>query len=536
MNWKTHSDKWKNSVLQLKVTEAKYSPSRPYSDPNDRQVSGTGFIIDMKRGFVATNAHVVENCITINGRLPKLGKRDLTLELIGICREKDLALCKIIPEDVKLITRDISDDISILNMPFGDNMKLRETDEVMAIGYPLGHDNIKYTTGIVSGFQTKDDDDEYEQNNKGDVEDAINRSPTYIQITAPINPGNSGGPLLNSSGEVIGIIAAGYLFAQNIGYAIPSRTFLAIYCELIKATIVKIPTFGLKWNKTNQDFMKCKTGDPRTYGIYVRDVFPDTCADTLETGDIIKSLTYNDVFWNNNDSFKIEKQYNDRIENVCDGKTTEIACYFDRYGDASVGKRSETPNGAIFEKLVERKMSFSEIVDMMPIGCNFTLKICRNGEWYEVKGQYIYKDVGRIKYVYPKIQPIDYEIFSGICCSNLNKNHVKSFSRLNHYDHVDKNKYTPSVVICKVFPGTTAFKTQTLQQGHIIKKINNHDIKNLEDIRTILRQKPETIEILTNDKSLFIMNAKNSVIEDMKLMKEFNINNHNYLLYAPPTQ
>ena len=85
MDWTKHGDRWKNSVLQLNVTRALYKASRPYANPSDKVVSGTGFIIDIERGYIATNAHVVSNAITISGRAPKLGKRDLSLELIGIC-------------------------------------------------------------------------------------------------------------------------------------------------------------------------------------------------------------------------------------------------------------------------------------------------------------------------------------------------------------------------------------------------------------------------------------------------------------------
>ena len=241
MDWTAHGDRWKNSVLQLKVIRAIYKPDRPYGDPNDKTTSGSAFIIDIDRGYVGTNAHVVSNAISITGRIPKLGKRDLSLELIGICREKDLALCKIHHDDIKLITRGLNkEQILNLNMKFGDNMELKETDEVMTIGYPMGQESIKYTTGIVSGFETKNGDE------FGNVEDAKHRSPTYIQITAAVNPGNSGGPLLNRKGEIVGINAAGYLFAQNIGYAIPSRTFLSIYCELVKGTVVKMPTLALE--------------------------------------------------------------------------------------------------------------------------------------------------------------------------------------------------------------------------------------------------------------------------------------------------
>jgi len=520
MDWTKHGDRWKNSVLQLKVTRAIYSPSRPYLDPDDTTSSGTAFIIDIERGYIGTNAHVVADAISISGRIPKLGKRDLSIELIGISRDKDLALCKIHHDDIKLITRAISgQEIKELNMKFGDNMELKETDEVMTIGYPLGQENIKYTTGIVSGFEARDGP----ESGIEDIEDAKLRSPTYIQITAAINPGNSGGPLLNKNGEVVGINAAGHLYAQNLAYAIPSRTFLSIYCDLIKNLIVHVPTLSLEWNRTNRELMKLKTGDDRTYGIYVKNVYSDTCVDTLEPGDIIKRLDYQDSFWASKQAFNINNHDPDII---CNSPTLTIYCYLDRYGDAEIG----TKEGNKFNKIIDRKMSLAEIMDMVPIGADLNLEICRNQEWYMVQAKHIYKESSRIPRIYQRLEPMDYEIFAGLCCANLHMCHLSAFSNLSHYAKSSKKRYQKRVVICQVFPDTSAFKTQSLRDGDLIYKINNTEINTLEDIRKILRVKPENIQIETVDKSLFVVSTETIIPEDKKSMKNFNIRNHHYIL------
>lgn len=519
MDWASHGDRWKNSVLQLKIIKAIYNPTRPYADPTDKEISGTGFIIDIDRGYIATNAHVVSNSISIVGRIPKLGKRDLSIELIGICREKDLALCKIHHDDIKLITRGLNkDEIINLNMKFDDNMELKETDEVMTIGYPMGNENINYTTGIVSGFETKNNHDN--DNNTGDMEDSINRSPNYIQITAAINPGNSGGPLLNKKGFVVGINAAGYLYAQNIGYAIPSRTFLSIYCELIKGGVVKMPTLALEWNKSNRELMGLKTGDDRTYGIYVRKIHPDSCIDSVEDGDVIKRLDYEDLFWANKQSFScINSNINSNTNTNINITGTIINCYFDRYGDASVGMKVEGK----FTKLLERKMSFAEIMDMVPIGAKLNVEICRNQEWYLVESKHTYKESNRITKIYPKICPIDYEIFAGLCCANLNMNHVEEL------DIPLPNKYIRRVIICQVFPDTEAFKTQVLYPEDLIIEVNNTLIETLDDIRKILRSRPKDITIKTTNNSFFIVSTNTVIPEDKRAMKNFNVK-HNYLL------
>ena len=68
----------------------------------------------------------------------------------------------------------------------------------------------------------------------------------------------------------------------------------------------------------------------------MRRVNPDSCVDSLEEGDIIKRLDYEDFFWSGKESFNIQNLDPDTI---CNAKKEMISCYFDRYGDASVGTK-----------------------------------------------------------------------------------------------------------------------------------------------------------------------------------------------------
>ena len=116
-------------------------------------------------------------------------------------------------------------------------------------------------------------------------------------MSAPINPGNSGGPLLNRKGEVIGINAAGHLFSQNVGYAIPSRVLMSMYDQLILDPRVKIPSVGLSWSRTNNEILMMKTGSSNITGIYIRRVGDNSAFYSLEEGDIVSSITYHDPFY-----------------------------------------------------------------------------------------------------------------------------------------------------------------------------------------------------------------------------------------------
>ena len=154
---------------------------------------GSGFIID-KDGFILTKNHVVEKTDEILVKLAD--ETEFKAKLIGRDPKTDLALIRIKP------------DRPLKPLPLGDSDKLNVGDWVVAIGNPFGLGST-VTAGIVSA--------KYRHIGTGAYDN-------FIQTDASINPGNSGGPLLNTSGEAIGINTA--IFSQTggsigIGFAIP---------------------------------------------------------------------------------------------------------------------------------------------------------------------------------------------------------------------------------------------------------------------------------------------------------------------------
>jgi serine protease Do len=180
---------------------------QPRDEEEHKEVQGgTGFIIS-EDGYVVTNNHVVEGADKIEVRINN--KEKYTARLVGKDAATDLALLKV---DVKQ---------RLTPLPLGDSDKLRVGEWVMAIGDPLNFDKT-VTVGVVSA-----------KDRSGLTADAATRSfENYIQTDAAINFGNSGGPLLNTSGEVIGINTAIFRPAQNIGFAVPINTLKTILPQL----------------------------------------------------------------------------------------------------------------------------------------------------------------------------------------------------------------------------------------------------------------------------------------------------------------
>ena len=219
--WNPITDKIQKSVGQVFVEEAEYDYTRPYRSPSGQKVRGSSFVVAHHNDeiYLLTNAHVVENALNITLRFIQTGKRDIHANLVSFCYFKDVALIKISREDsLELIN-------TALPLTIADSVLVKQGSEVLVAGYPLGEENIQFAIGNISGWSA-----EAGQNS---CETTKEHSTAYIQITAPLNPGNSGGPVFNKDGHAIGIAAAGFLFYQNIGYAIPSRTVWAILSQMI---------------------------------------------------------------------------------------------------------------------------------------------------------------------------------------------------------------------------------------------------------------------------------------------------------------
>ncbi|MGD9330475.1 MAG: trypsin-like peptidase domain-containing protein [Desulfobacterales bacterium] len=166
---------------------------------------GSGVIIDGRRGYILTNAHVVEKTGTVNITLND--EREYRAEIVGVDPDSDLAVLKI----------KSGDPLPSINM--GDSRNLLIGETVIAIGNPFGFSNT-VTTGVISAT-----------NRSFRTQDRVFHD--FIQTDASINPGNSGGPLLNINGELIGINTAIYAGAQGIGFAIPINKARRIIDDLI---------------------------------------------------------------------------------------------------------------------------------------------------------------------------------------------------------------------------------------------------------------------------------------------------------------
>jgi ankyrin repeat protein len=154
------------------------SPNVPKKTEIRVTSTGTGFIVS-KAGHVLTNHHVVNGCKEVRAQIPA-GDVAVT-PVVARDPRNDLALLK------------LSSPLTMSTATFRDGQIVRQGDSVVAVGFPLHGvlaSGANLTTGTVSALAGLGDDTR------------------FLQISAPVQPGNSGGPLLDLSGNVVGIVVS----------------------------------------------------------------------------------------------------------------------------------------------------------------------------------------------------------------------------------------------------------------------------------------------------------------------------------------
>lgn len=188
-------------------------PERDGSGGSQKQQigSGSGFFVS-EDGLIVTNKHVVADLQADYTVL--VGEREYPAKVLARDPSNDIALLKIEVTSTGTEADPATGEGAVFSpLPLGDSAILKVGETVLTVGNPLGEFANSVSRGIISGLKRT----LIAGSGRGDTEQLLG----IIQTDAAINPGNSGGPLLNISGEVIGINVAMAQGAENIGFAIP---------------------------------------------------------------------------------------------------------------------------------------------------------------------------------------------------------------------------------------------------------------------------------------------------------------------------
>jgi putative serine protease PepD len=241
-------------VVDITVTTGSTDPSRAQGGQSSAE--GSGFVIDTK-GDIVTNAHVVDGATSIKVRFQNGTTAKATL--VGTDDSTDVAVIK------------VSTDASQLHpLSWGTSKTVQVGESVAAIGSPFGLPE-SMSAGIIS---------------------AVNRTITApnnysisgaIQTDAAINHGNSGGPLLDLSGQVIGInaqIESDSGGNDGVGFAIPSDAAKSVANTLISG------------GKVQHAYLGIRVSDASSTGAQITSVVSGSPADKggLKAGDVITAI------------------------------------------------------------------------------------------------------------------------------------------------------------------------------------------------------------------------------------------------------
>jgi S1-C subfamily serine protease len=230
---------------------------------------GSGFIT-RSDGLIFTNAHVVEGADQVSVTLPD--GRSYNGKVLGGDPLTDVAVVKVVAEKLPVA-------------PLGNSDDLKPGEWAIAIGNPLGLNNT-VTAGIISAVE------------RTNAVGAGQRVP-YIQTDAAVNPGNSGGPLINASGQVIGInTAIRQAPGAGLSFAIPINLAKRIAQQIISTGQASHPFIGVRLQsltpqlarEINATSKSCRV--PEVNGVLVIEVVEDSPASRagIRPCDLIRSV------------------------------------------------------------------------------------------------------------------------------------------------------------------------------------------------------------------------------------------------------
>src|SRR6185369_5399150 len=226
---------------------------------------GTAFVYD-PNGLIITNNHVIDEASEIHVIFGR--KREVKATIVGRDPRTDIAVLRVEEKNLPFL-------------PLGNSDALRVGDWVVAIGNPfaLAH---TVSAGILSA-KGRTIADVKGLDESGDYD--------FLQPDASINPGNSGGPLLDMSGNVVGINTAIRAQANSIGFAIPINMVKELLPRVLKDGHIKRSAIGVSVSSVlPEDMERLKLSDEN--GALVRMIVPGGPADRagLQVDDVIQAF------------------------------------------------------------------------------------------------------------------------------------------------------------------------------------------------------------------------------------------------------
>ena len=435
---------------------------KPFSNITANSATGTGFFVD--KIHILTCYHVVADAINIYVTFPYKSKDKYVVELISFCPECDIALLR--------INKPIVNSILCL----GKSDKITKGSIAIALGYPLGTDNLKITKGTISGYDNH-----------------------FFQTDTTINPGNSGGPLVDKDYQVIGINTQKIVSknVDNTGFSLPLQIALDLFFSDGK---VKVGNIQLLKKKPNLLF---------------------------------------DYYYSTKEYYNIQQiQQNKGV--VINILMKESLLYLNgiRIGDIllSIDDLAIDSFGDITVKWSFDKVSLLTYLIRKNIGDTVKIDYFSTSHKKVISISFIISDVnyGIKTYYHILDKTYKYDILGGAVICELTTNHLEKVIAAPHIDGSNtynllkynklKYKLQPILFISSILPGSYVDKLETLENGDIITHINHKSVKTIADVYNVIQEysKDSFIILKTSNNKLIILNIKKLIEKEQQIATEYN--------------
>lgn len=461
----------KNAVVQVFAYKTPFNWLEPYKVSSQTLSKGSGFIYSEK-GLIITNYHVIKEASFIQVTIPSINSIKLDVEIMCVSPENDIAVLKLTDEAIQKIKGNLG-VTELTTLSFGNSDSLNYVHGVLALGYPLGQESLKSTSGDVSGFQRL-------------------KSHGYIQISTPINHGSSGGPSLNRYGLVIGVNTRGISSAQNVGYMIPINDVKIIL------------------NNFNKHYQRIKKHNKKLFRSANFFCVPG-CDLALSTAKLARYL--------NNPlpaGAYIAKVFKNSV--------------FDKFG-IKAGSMLYRINGNRVDEngcltIGNRKKALVDYLRCFQVGDTIKFSVYTNGNHAHFHVRIQEDDLQSIRTVYPEFEPQakDYEVFAGMVVMNLSLNHVDHLAdQCPHLEGYNKYKkmFQPRVIVTHILPGGQADDLD-FRVGDIIKEVNGIKIGTVEDFRKAVRSQTKFLTVRKRGGAFAVFPLEKVLEDEKKLHDRYN--------------
>ncbi len=476
-SWPDIFDEVKESTVQIFACKSPFNFHTPYQKDPQQNSSGSGFFVLLKGELaIITNYHVIDKADVIYMQHPNAWKELIELEFVGGSPEFDVARLQFKPGQRALLEQKMGNK-QIKTLELGDSDLIRQGENVMLVGYPLGAEHIKHATGTISGHES------------------ISNCGECFTTTAASFPGNSGGACVNQHGKVVGILVAGEN-QQGLNYVLPITREKVVLDELKDGKVLEWPFWGLSGSATTPDtFAYLKV--PGDGGLLVTHVEKNSLfgAAGLQKNDVISTF-------------------------IVTGKRMPI----DRFGYVTVPWSSY-------------KMEFYDVLGRIHYGDTFFIECWRNGKKITLA---VTKKLGNPYQIKRKYLPFDaepaYEIFAGCVVMEMTMNHyflalpyLKRYLTAGSSDLATftklitpENRQEPRLIVTYVFPESSLAKNHIFQGAiNLLEKVNGEPVRTINDYCSAMQKSLDTGYIVFEDiEGLTVVLSLANVIQQEQELSE----------------